>query len=312
MALTISQISAASYPAVLNEMRKPSNQWEESALLREFERQGMIDHVSFGPTIELTLDVKRNPGTDFLATDMTPTSLAKTDILTAASYTPAELSVPVTWSKGDDAKNPTENQKVALVKSLLENGIRSHDDAIEEALFASSTDGFLGLVSIIPTTGQGTVGGIDASVETMWRNPTVNYASDGSDMEAQLTSVWNSASKGSGSALSPRLLASGASAQALFESTQVPLQRYADSNEMNAGFKVLAFKSARYVFSQYGGVNVFMANPKSLQLKVSKQYFRDKGDTRELESANAFSFKIYSALQLVTGNKSRLGIAVQV
>lgn len=291
---------------MLNEKRKPENQFAESALLREFERQGGIDHVSFGPTLEITLDYKRNPGTDFLATDMTATSQVKTDVITAASYTPAELSVPVVWSKGDDAKNPSENQKIVLVKSLSGNGIDSHDDALEEAMFATTTDGFTGVATIIPTSGQGTVGGIDAGTELWWRNPTGSYALDGSDMEAILTTYWNSAAKGSGSALAPKILFSGATPHATFESTQQPFQRYVDSTEMNAGFKVLAFKSARYVFSQYGGSKVYGANPKSLILKVSKQYFRDKGETQEFQNANAFGFKIYSALQLVTSNKSRL------
>lgn len=312
MALTISQGLAVSYPAVLAEMRKPENQWAESALMNEMERQGMIQRVSLGPTIECTLDYKRNPGTDFLATDLTGTSLAKTEVITAASYTPAQLSVPVVWSKFDDATNPEENQKVPLIRSLAENGINSHDDAIEEALFATSTDGFLGVITIIPNNGQGVVGGIDSGVEAWWRNQTANYVSDGSDMEAQLTVIYNAAAKGSGSTLAPSLLFSGASAHALFESTQVPLQRYVDTQEFKVGAKTLAFKTARYVFSQYGGVNVYMVNKRSFKLVVSKQYFRDKGETSEIPNANGFGFKIYSALQLVTNNKSRLGIGVQV
>lgn len=313
MALTITQMLAASYAAVANDKKKAANQWEESSTLREFERQGMIDRIAFGPTIECTIDYRRNPGTDFLATDLTPTALTKTEVLSAASYTPAELSVPMLWSKKDEAMNPTENQKVNFTKALIDNGLSSHDDAIEEALYAATaTDGFNSLVVIIPTNGQGTVGGIDSGVDTMWRNPTVNYLADGSDCEAQFTSVWNSATKGSGSAMSPKVMFSGAAAQAIFESTQQPLQRYVDQDEMKAGFKVLAFKTARYVFSQYGGNNVMFAGPKSLSLKVSKQYFRDRSETQELENANGFISRIYSALQLVTMNKSRLGVAVQV
>ncbi len=311
MAFSISQIVAMSYPAVVNEMRKPTNQWAESSFMKELERQGGIIRRSLGSTIEATLDHRRNEGTDFLATDLTPTSLSKTDVLTAASYAIAELSVPIVWSKGDDAKNPTQNQKVAFVKTLLENGITSHDDAIEEALFTTSTDGFLGLATIVPTSGQGTVGGIAAATETMWRNPTDTYLADGSDIEAVLTSLWNTAAKGSGSQLVPKLLVSGADAQALFESTQVSLQRFASGEDLNAGFKVLAFKTARYVFSQYGDTKIYGLNPKSFNLVVSKEYFRDRGETNEINNANGFVTKIYSALQAITNNKSRLFVADQ-
>jgi hypothetical protein len=85
MALTIGQIVAASYPAVLNAMRKAANQWVESAFLRELERQNAVERASLGATIEKTLDYQRNPGAAFLATDLQPTSMSKTEVLTAAS-----------------------------------------------------------------------------------------------------------------------------------------------------------------------------------------------------------------------------------
>lgn len=305
MALTIGQIAAASYPAVLNEMRKSENQWAESAFMRELERQGGIKRKSFGSSLDVTLDFKRNPGTDFLANDMTPTSLSKTEVLTAASYAIAQLGVPVTWSKLDEVQNPSENQKVALVKGLLENGINSHDDAIEEALFAATaTDGFNSLTVLFPDSGQGTVGGIDSATETWWRHNATTYTGS-SDIEASLTTAWNAAAKGSGASSVPTLLVSGSTPHAQFEGTQQALQRYVDSNEAKAGFKILAFKTARYVFSQYGGTPVFCINPKTTMLYVSKEYFRDKGEQQEVENAHAFNFKIYSALQFLTNNKSR-------
>lgn len=302
----ISQILAASYPAVLNEMRKPANQWAESAFMRELERRQAIKKVSMGPTLEHTLDYQRNPGTDFLATDLTTTSLAKVEVLTAAEYTPGQISVPVVWSKGDDAKNPSENQKVAFVKALLENGITSHDDAIEEGLFTTSTDGFLGLQTILPDAGEGTVGGIDASTDAWWANPNGEYSAAGADLVAALTTVWNSAAKGSGGA-APDCIVTGQAAHAIYEGTQEDRIRYIDTKEADGGFKMLAFKSARMVFSQYGTTRFHGLNLKKgmFKLNVSKQYFRDKGETVEIPNANGFVCKIYSMLQFTTNNKSR-------
>lgn len=305
---TISQIAAVSYPAVLNEMRKPTNQWAESAFMRELERQKAIEKKSMGSVIEKTLDYQRNPGTDFLATDLTPTSLTKVEVMTAAQIDPGQLSVPVVWSKGDEAKNPSENQKVAFVKQLLENGLNSHDDAIEQALFTTVTDGFYGLQTVVPDSGQGTFEGIDASTDVWWRNYSGTYLVAGTDFEAQATTAWNTAAKGSGSSLAPTLMVSGATPHATFEGTQQGLQRYVDTQELAAGFKILAFKTARYVFSQYGGTRVYFLNPKSFKLTVSKEAFREKGDTIEIPNANGYVFKIYSMLQVTTDNKSRLAL----
>jgi hypothetical protein len=210
----------------------------------------------------------------------------------------------------DDAKNPTENQKISLVKQLLENGINSHDDLIEQLIFTTSTAGgdeFNGLDTLVPTTGNGTPGGIDASVETWWQNYADTYT-DATDIEATFTTAFNEASKGSGSLLAPKFMISGATPHALFESTLQSLQRFVDVKEADAGFKVLAFKSCRYVFSQYGSDKVYFLNPKNYQLVMSKQYFRDKGNTIEIPDQNAFVFKIYSAGQAITSNKSRLAV----
>ena len=312
MALSISQIVAVSYNDVLNAMRKPENQWSESAFMRELERQGAVKRVAGGPQLEATLDYRINPGTDFLATDMTPTSTSKTEVLTAALYDPAMLSVPLVWSKGDEAKNPTQNQKVALAKSLQENAINSHDETIESALFSTTTDGFLGLQTLVPDSGQGTVGGIDASVEIWWRNHSATYASNFSNIVAQMTTAFNTAAKGSGSSMAPTLIVSNAAAHAGFEGTQQGLQRYIDTQEAKAGFKILAFKTARFVFSQYATSRIYFLNPKSFTLDVFKDAFRKKGDTIELPNAEAYVVKIFSALQAKTNNKSRLAVLTVV
>lgn len=272
-----------------------------------------MQRVSLGDHIEAPLDYRVNPETAILATDEDTVSLAKTDVVTAASYAIAQLTVPVIWTKGDDAKNPTENQKISLVKQILENGINSHDDQIEKNIFVTSSAGgdeLLGLDTLVPDDGQGTPGGIDASTETFWRNYSDTYT-DASDIEAAMTTAWNTAAKGSGSSLAPKIILSGADAQAIFESQLQTLQRFVDTTEADAGFKVLAFKTARYSFSHYGDDHIYFLNPKSYQLIVSKQYFRDKGNTMEIPNENAFVFKIYSALQAITNNKSRLAVLYQ-
>lgn len=314
MALTVEQIAAVSYPAVLAEMRKPANQWVENAALRVLEKEGFIQRVSLGENIEVPLDYRANPDTAILAADQDTASLIKTEVLSSAVYDIAQMNVPVTWTKGDEAKNPSESQKIALVKALLENGITSHDDLIEQRIFTSSTIGGVevnGLNDLVNSTdGTGTVGGINASTETWWKNQFDTFI-DGSDIEAAMTEVFNSCAKGSGAVLQPKVLISGSASHSLYESQLQSLQRFVDSNEADAGFKVLAFKSAKYVFSHKGGTKIYFLNPKNYQMVVSKQYFRDKGSTYDVPGQNAFYFLIYTAMQFVVNNRTRLGVLNQ-
>lgn len=313
MSLSIEQIVAVSYPAVLAEMRKAANQWTENAALRALEKQGAIQRVSLGATIEAPLDYRANPDTAVLAADQDTASLVKTEVVTSASFNVAQLSVPVVWTKGDDAKNPTENQKIALVKQLLENAINSHDDLIEQCIFTTSTAGgdeLQGLDNLVPTSGQGVVGGIDSSVETWWRNYADTYT-DATDIEATMTTAYDKAAKGSGATLVPKIILGGVTPHALYESQLQTFQRFTDVEEADGGFTALAFKNCPFIFSQYGGTNVYFLNPKNYNMVCSKQYFRDKGNTIEIPDQNAFVFKIYSALQNIVNNKSRLAVISQ-
>lgn len=309
MALTIDQISAASYPAVLAEMRKPANQWNQNAALDVLQSMGFIQREAFGNNIEVPLDYRVNPDTMVLASQQDAASLIKTEVLTSAVYDIAEASVQVAWTKHDEACNPEPTQKVSLVRARLENAINSHDDLLEQRIFTSSTAGGIevnGLNDLLATAGTGTVGGIDSGTETWWRNQTDTYT-DGSDLEASMVDVFNACSKGTGGA-QPKVLISGAATIGLFESQLLTVQNFNNTTDADRGFKTMSFHGAKFIYSQKGGTSIYFLNPKNYQLVVSKQYFRDKGSTYDIPGQNAFYFLIYSALQFITNNRSRLGV----
>lgn len=306
MALTISQIASVSYAAVLAEKRQAANQWAESAFLHELDKQGGIEVAALGPTIQAPLDYRRNTGTVIHATDLTSYALTKTEVITAAVYDVVEITSPIVWSKKDEAMNPSEKQKIAFVKNLLVNGIESHDDIIESAFFTTS-NGFNGFNTHIVDAGTGSDGGIDSSVETWWKNKEATYVDD-TDIESAFTTVWNACAKGSGSKLQPTLMVSDGATQATFEGTQQAQQRY-ETQELRAGFKTLMFKTARYVFSPYGGTRVLFLNPKNYKFVVGKGYFRDLEETEKIPNANGYTRSVYTAGQTIVNNRSRLGVA---
>lgn len=306
MALTIGQTLAVSYNAVLNNKRA-ENQWSESAFLRALESMGGIDRRDLGAQIEATLDYQANPAGIITSTDLAPLSLAKTEVLTAAVFDISEVIEPITWSNKDEVQNPTRNQKVALVKSLAENAIESHDDKWERALLTTTTNGLLGLGTHVTAAGTGSDGGIDAGTNPFWRNQQSTYVDD-TDIEAAFTLVYNACAKGSGSTLVPTIMVSDGTTQALFEGTQQALQRW-ESQDLKAGFKALMFKTAKYVFSQYGTTSVYFLNTKNFTVVVSKGNFRLRQETIPLENAAGWTSRVYSAGQTVTNNRSRLGVA---
>lgn len=310
MAPSISQIIATTYNTVVADARKPQNQWAENSFLAALEKKGGITKQSGGAQIEVPIDWQANAGAAFLATETTATSVTKTDVISDAVYDWAELVVPITTTWRNEAQANSTNEKISLAKNLITNALNSHDDLIEQKLFPTTFNNFLGLQTCVPDAGQPNVGGINGSGEVYWRNQTGAYLADGSDMEAQLTTMFNACAKGSGAKLRPSLVVSGSAAQAIYESGLVSYQRFG-GDEANGGFVTLKFKDADYVFSQFGGTRVYMLNTTSFQLVVTKGTFRSLKASVQIAAATADVQKIYSLLQVCVGNPSRLGVMTQ-
>jgi hypothetical protein len=305
----LSQLITVAYPEVLADARKPHNQWSESAFLRALEKSGAVKKRAGGASMEFPLDYRKNPDTDVLATDFTATATTQTAVLAGASYDAVPVAVPINWSLADEARTSgSQNQKIDFVKSLIKNAINSHDDEIETDIFSTSTDGFLGLANLVPTTGQPNVGGIDGASATYWRNYADTYQADGSDIEAAMTLAWNTTAKGSGSDLSPSIIVSGADAQATYEGQLQQFQRYMDGDKGNGGFEFLAFKNSKYVFSQRGSSKIYFLNPTSFNLVVINGYFRRLESAERFTNAAAKNQMVFSMVQACVNNPSRLAV----
>lgn len=309
----LSQLVSTAYPIVVADARKPHNQWRESALLRLLEKIGAVKKRPGGAALEFPLDYRKNPDVDFLATDFTATATGQTSIFAGASYDMANLVSPFNWSLADEARwSGDENRKIDAVKNMIRNAIDSHDDEIEDRLWDTSTDGFLGFQNLIPTSGQPNVGGIDGASATYWRNYATTYALDGSDLNAKLILAYGTASKGTGSDMTPEVLASGLTAQALYEGNLTDMKRFMGEETGDAGFKYLAFKEAKWVYSQYGGAlasnPIYMFNKNCFQLNVTKGFFRKLEDAERFTNAAARNQMVFSQVQATVNNPSRTAV----
>lgn len=302
----ISQLIASSYQAVQNEANKPENQFKSNAALDFMKKKGAIKTVPWGSKLEWTLDYQRNPGAEIIATDVSQTSLAKTEVLTAAEYEEGQIIVPVTWTFADEAKNPTTNQKVNFVAALLENAMVSHDDLVEEAILsATATNGLNSFQALFPTSGQGAPGGIDSSVETWWRHHAAAYAANGSDIVAVLTLAMKTAAKGSGGML-PNLLIGGIEPHNLYEGSQQTFVRYAPADTADGTFVALKVMKQDFIFSEKADDNrVFGIQTKNTQIRMAKGAARRMGKETEITNQPGYTKKMYTMLQLATNNKSR-------
>jgi len=311
MAVPFSQLVASTFEDVVNQ-KGAADQWSDSSFLKTLEKLGGVKRVPGGSTLQVTLDYIANAGVDFMATDVTPTSTAKTSILTAASYPYVPLVSPMNWTLFDEAINSDTNQKVDLLQAIVDNGLTSHDQAVENGMFAATggTDGFNTLIDLYTHTGVGVVGTIDSGVELWWKNKFKDYGTDtGATLLADYTALYNACKKGS-LGRAPNVVVGAAREQAIFEAALVNLQRFVDvGNKMSVSAETLAFKNIPFIFtSGYSGRDVFMFNTQDTQLFVVSSAWRKQREAVEYTNAAMMNKKIFSVLQLATRNRSRGGV----
>jgi hypothetical protein len=143
---------------------------------------------------------------------------------------------------------------------------------LSSCIFTTSTAGgdeLNGLDNLVSAAGTGTIGGIDSSVETWWKN----YATHTQTLRIlkqplQLPSTRQL--RVQGHTLQPKFMISGVTPYVMYESGLADTTAVRVAHEADAGFKVLKFKDADYIFSQYGGTKVYFLNPKNYQIVVSK------------------------------------------
>jgi hypothetical protein len=309
MAVPFSQLVATTYDDVVNERNKSNDQWSDSSFLKYLEQVGGLKRIAGGATLQVTLDYRANSAADFLAQDTTTTSTAKTEVVTAASYSLIPLVVPVNWTLFDEAANSERNQKVDLAATLVDNALASHDQAIESALFATTggTDGFNTLVDLFTEDGTGTVGTIVSGTETWWKNKFKDYDAAAA-LLADMTTLWNDCAKGSGGR-APNVIVTAAAPHGVYEGKLVANQRYNDTNTASGGFKVLKFKNADVVWSSgYTSDSFFMFNSADTKLYVVRSAWRQRRTPVEHINAAMMNMKIFSVAQLATANRSRGGV----
>lgn len=310
MAIPFSQAVAATFDKVV--ANKPADQWSDSTFLKALEGMGGVKKVSGGETLTVVLDYKSNPAADFLATEATTTSTSKTEVMTMAQYDWALLVVPTNWSFRDEALNSSTDRKVDLIASLVDNALTSHDQAVEDALFAATggTDGCNTLIDIYSENGEGTVGGIVSGTETWWKGQFKDWGTDtGATLLADYETLYNACAKGS-AGKKPNVIVGGSAMHGLYTAALTANQRFIGGGKASGSFTEIAFKNIPYLFSSEcaANENAFMFSTADTKLYVVSSAWRQRRKAVEHINGIFMNQKLFSVCQLATGNRSRGGV----
>lgn len=255
------------------------------------------------------------------------------DPFTAAEYDWRSIAGSVNMDNERLDKNAGDAQKLFdLMKGMMDNLKVSMQETINDMLLspkAAGTKEPLGLMDIIkddPTTNpaSGSLGGIDASVYTWWRNQTKDFESGtfGTDQTGAgniaLRQLIRNCTFGTDK---PNLLLGGEYAFEKVENSMVNQIRYMGDKEKliaRAGFEVLMFKGIPFVMEKrisairsdnsLTGDAIYAINTKYLKLWGFKHRWFEPSTVKEPVNQDTNVQHIITRCQFVTDNRRAHGV----
>lgn len=301
---------------------------KHNALLSRLNQVGNIQRKGGGRTIVMELDYAENStfqrysGYDTL-------NISASDVLSAAEYEWKQAAVNVTSNGRELRINSGKEAMISLVKARVTNAMRTFKNNISQDIYSDGTTAnqITGLAAQVANTGIGTVGGINSSTFTFWKNIVQDPASplqgggaitaSASTIKSLMNPIWLELVRGGDK---PDLIVSANNYfQFLWESLQ-DLQRYGNmDSKAVAGFSSLKFVTADVVHdggttaTQSGGIldsTMYFLNTEFIKYVVHVDADMTMLDDHDSINQDAVVKPILWMGNLATSNRSLQGVII--
>ena len=292
---------------------------KNNALLRRIYDKGNVRREDGGLTIVAPLDYAENntyqrySGYDVL-------NVGASDVISAAEYQWRQIAINVVASGLELRTNSGDTRIINLVKARLKNAIRTFKNNFSADIYSDGTlaNQVNGLQALVADAGTGTVGGIDSSTWTFWKNKVQSAAAPiqgggaivpgATTMESLMLPLWLSLVRGDDQ---PDLIVMDNNYFTFFEQSQTSIKRYTDSTKADAGFVSLKYKGADVIFDGGSGIpanHAYFLNTDYLELVVHKDADMTVMDEMKPYNQDAAVVPVLWMGNLVCSNRSLQGV----
>lgn len=292
---------------------------KNNALLRRIYDKGNVRREDGGLTIVAPLDYAENntyqrySGYDVL-------NVGASDVISAAEYQWRQIAINVVASGLELRTNSGDTRIINLVKARLKNAIRTFKNNFSADIYSDGTlaNQINGLQALVADAGTGTVGGIDSSTWTFWKNKVQSAAAPiqgggaitpgSTTMESLMLPLWLSLVRGDDQ---PDLIVMDNNYFTFFEQSQTSIKRYTDSTKADAGFVALKYKGADVIFDGGSGIptnHAYFLNTDYLELVVHKDADMTVMDEMKPYNQDAAVVPVLWMGNLVCSNRSLQGV----
>ena len=292
---------------------------KNNALLRRIYDKGNVRREDGGLTIVAPLDYAENntyqrySGYDVL-------NVGASDVISAAEYQWRQIAINVVASGLELRTNSGDARIINLVKARLKNAIRTFKNNFSADIYSDGTlaNQVNGLQALVADAGTGTVGGIDSSTWTFWKNKVQSAAAPiqgggaivpgATTMESLMLPLWLSLVRGDDQ---PDLIVMDNNYFTFFEQSQTSIKRYTDSTKADAGFVSLKYKGADVIFDGGSGIpanHAYFLNTDYLELVVHKDADMTVMDEMKPYNQDAAVVPVLWMGNLVCSNRALQGV----
>lgn len=288
-------------------------------LLKHLRENGGVRKLDGGYSITTSLDYASN-GTYQRFSGYDPLNIGASDVLTAADFQWRQMALNVVASGQDIRINSGKNALMDLVKSRVENAYRTFRNNLSLDIYSDGTlpNQINGLQALVSDTGTGTIGGIDASIWSFWRNVVQSAAAPlgggapvavtAATIESLMLSLYLALVRGGDM---PKVIICDNNYFSLYEQSQVSLKRYTSDTKASGGFVSLKYKNADVIFDGGSGIpnnRMYMLNTDYMKLVIHKDADMTLMDEIRSPNQDASVNPVLLMCNLEVTNRARQGV----
>lgn len=268
---------------------------KHNALYRRLTEKGNIRVEDGGLSIVQPLDYAQN-GTYQRYSGYDILNISASDVLTAAEFAWKQAAVNVAASGLEIRTNSGENRIINFVKSKIKNAQRTLANNLSTDFYSDGTaaNQVGGLQSLIADAGTGTVGGINSSTYTFWKNIVQSAAAplqgggaitpSKTTIESLMLPLYIKTTRGNDMV---DMIVMDDNYFTFYEESQTSLKRYTSDENGKGGMVSMKYKNADVFFDSSGGIpanHAYFINTDFIELVVHRDANMSMMD--ELKSVN--------------------------
>jgi hypothetical protein len=297
------------------------NVTEHNALLSRLKEQGRTEELDGGYEIVEPLDYAEN-STYQRYTGYEVLNVSQSDVLSAAKYDWKQAAIHVTASGLELRQNAGRSRLIKLAKARLTNAMRTAKNNMSSDVYSDGTaaNQINGLQALIADLGTGTVGGINSTNFTFWKNILQSAAAplqggaaitpSKSTIQSLMLPLWLALTRG---ADTPDLIMADDTYFTFYEESLTDLKRYTQRDEpARGGFISLRYKSADVVYdSSSSGMpdaHMYFMNTDYLKCVVHQDANWTEVDQMRSINQDAVVIPLIWQGNLTTSNRSLQGV----